>query len=223
MGILYVVATPIGNLKDLTFRALETLKNVDFIITEKKKVAKKLLFYYQIQKPLINYRQKEKILNLLKKGKNLAFITDAGTPNISDPGADLVSFLLKNILGIKIIPLPGPSALIAALSVSGISAHQFTFLGYPPSKKGRKKFFINLLSLAKPVVFYESSHRLTKTLNSLKEILGEDYFLIIAHELTKINEEIFRGSLKEAENYFSSPLKRKGEFVLILPFSNEKT
>jgi len=223
MGILYVVATPIGNLKDISFRALETLKKADFILTEDTQVAKKLLFHYQIQKPLISYHQhsslktKEKILNLLKEGKNLALITDAGTPVISDPGADLVSFLYKNLPETKTIAIPGPSALTAALSIAGILANQFTFLGYSPSKKGRQKFFQNLLGLMRPLVFYESPHRLIKTLQALEEIFKPAYPIIIAHELTKIHEEIFRGSLEEAKEYFSSPDKKRGEFVLILP------
>jgi 16S rRNA (cytidine1402-2'-O)-methyltransferase len=222
MGNLFVVATPIGNLKDITLRAIETLKSVDYILAEDTRVILKLLAYYGIHKPLISYHKYsgkkiyEKIYKLLIDGKNLALVSDAGTPLISDPGEKLIKFLLTQNKQIKIIPIPGPSALTAALSVSGANTQQFTFLGYPPHQKRRVKFFKELPAIKIwPVVLYESPHRLQKTLKNLIEVLGENFKIIICRELTKIYEEIWRGNIKEALNYFQDK-KIRGEFVLIL-------
>jgi 16S rRNA (cytidine1402-2'-O)-methyltransferase len=222
MGNLFVVATPIGNLKDITIRALETLKSVDYILAEDTRVALKLLSYYNIKKPLISYHKYsadfiyQKIYSLLLENKNIALVSDAGTPLISDPGERLIKFLLEKNKNIKIIPIPGASALIAALSVAGANAGQFVFLGYPPHQKGRKKFFEKIINFSIwPVVLYESPHRLEKTLKNLMEVLGENFKIIICRELTKIYEEIWRGNISEALNYFKNK-KVKGEFVLIL-------
>ncbi len=223
MGFLYIVATPIGHLKDITLRALEVLKEVDLILAEDTRVTKKLLNYYQIKKPLERYQdflsQKkwEKIKKELKKGKKIALVSDAGTPNIADPGFKLVSLVQKELKEVKVIPIPGASALIAALSVSGIKANQFTFLGYPPHKKRRKEFFEKIKNIEiRPLVIYEAPHRLQKTLKELSEIFGESYGVIIGHELTKFHEEIKKENLKEMINYFQGE-KLKGEFVIIIP------
>ena len=159
----------------------------------------------------------ENIKKELQAGKSLALVSDAGTPGISDPGIRLVSFVQKELPDVRIIAIPGPSALIAALSISGINADKFTFVGYPPHKKGRQKFFKALVEISiRPIIFYESVHRLEKTLIALGDLLGEDQEIIIARELTKIYEEIFRDSIGNAQNYFQGE-RKKGEFVLIIP------
>jgi 16S rRNA (cytidine1402-2'-O)-methyltransferase len=218
-GVLYVVATPLGNLEDITKRSEEILKNVDLVLAEDTRVTKKLLNHLKISKPLLRYDDYtppsfyEKIKEMLKSGKSIALLTDAGTPNISDPGYKLVKFLREN--GLKSIPLPGPSSLTAALSVSGINCRNFTFLGYPPHKKGRKNFFEEITKIKiRPVVLFESPHRLTKTLNDLKNIGVEK--IVIAKELTKIYEEIWEGNIEESLIYFQGE-KQKGEFVIIIP------
>lgn len=221
MGKLFVVATPIGNLEDITLRALKILKEVDFILAEDSRVIKKLLIKYQINKSIISYHEHsnlgvyEKIFNLLSNNKNLSLVSDSGTPLICDPGAKLINYLLEKNKNTKIIPIPGPSALITALSISDFHISQFTFLGYPPHKKGRNKFFKNIVQInIWPVVLYESPHRLLKTLKDLKDNF-EKLDLIICRELTKIYEEIWRGNINEAILYFSNK-KIQGEFVLIL-------
>jgi 16S rRNA (cytidine1402-2'-O)-methyltransferase len=223
MSILYIVATPIGNLKDITLRALEVLNEVDLILAEDTRLAKKLLSHYKIHKPIKRYDEniKEKIhpkiADYLLKDKKIALLSDAGTPVISDPGAKLIDYLLENVSSLKVVPIPGASALTAALSVAGIVVNEFTFVGYPPRKKKRQKFFNQLKEIKiKPVVLYESPHRLEKTLKDLIEVFGNDSKIIIARELTKIYEEIFRGTIKQAKLYFVGN-KVKGEFVVILP------
>jgi len=231
---LYIVSTPIGNLKDITLRAIEILKNVDVICAEDTRVTQKLLNHYNIKKPLFRCDAEkersvaEQIVSLLKDDKNVAFVTDAGTPSISDPGARLVSYVNSQLSSsvvnshsqwsnVRIIPVPGSSALIAALSVSGLNANQFTFLGYPPHKKGRKTFFADLKNIeTKPFVLYESPHRISKTLLNLEEIFGGEKEIIVCRELTKIHEEIFRGNIEKAKSYFQGE-HLKGEFVIIIP------
>lgn len=222
MGILYVVATPLGNLKDITFRALETLKEVDLILAEDTRVTKKLLSRYSIIKPVKRYDENvgpkvyEEIKERLQRGQRIALVSDAGTPAISDPGARLVSHVRDQLSDVKIIPIPGPAALTVALSVAGINADQFTFLGYPPHKKGRQKFFSELKEIKiRPVVLYESPHRLAKTLNNLAEVFGEDHEIFIGRELTKIYEEVYKNSIKDALRYFQGE-KQRGEFVIII-------
>ncbi len=223
MGILYIVATPIGNLKDITLRALEALKEVDLILAEDTRVTRKLLNHYNIKKPLKRYdehiagRVHGEIKKRLERGENIALVSDAGTPGISDPGSRLVRFIQGELPDAKIIPIPGPSALIVALSASGVSADKFVFLGYPPHKKGRQTFFKKLKTIeVRPVVFYESPHRLEKTLISLSEIFGEECGIVVARELTKIHEEIFKGSVLEAQSHFQGE-KKRGEFVIMIP------
>ena len=223
LGRFYTIATPIGNLKDITLRAIETLKEVDVIFAEDTRVTKKLLSHYEISKPLFSYHEHspqsvyEHALKLLNEGKNIALVTDAGTPGISDPGARLVSFVKSQMLNVKVVPIPGPSALIAALSVSGIYASEFTFLGYPPHKKGRQKFFNALKEIRVwPVVFYESTHRLQKTFEGLLAVMSGDNLIIVAKELTKLHEEIWSGPLKDASEHFRGE-RQKGEFIVIIP------
>lgn len=220
LGTLYIVATPIGNLSDITFRAIETFKGVDLIACEDTRKTKILLNHYSIKTPLVSYHQHSKlqkidfILNKLKDGKNLALVTDAGTPGISDPGNKLVEDALKE--KIKVVPIPGPSALSAIISVAGIDLQKFVFLGFPPHKKGRETFFKEVSSSNTPVIYYDSVHRIIKNLELL-ESLKLEAKIIIGRELTKIFEEIFRGNAKEAIEYFANnPEKVKGEFVIIV-------
>ncbi len=227
MSILYIVGTPIGNLKDITLRALEILKEVDFILTEDTRKTKILLDHYQIKKPLISYHQHSKlkkinfIVDLLKKEKNLALVSEAGTPGISDPGSFLINEVIKNLKDkVKIIPIPGPCALIAALSISGFPTDKFIFLGFPPNKRKRKKFFENLISAKYPVVFYESPYRILKTLDELKSafISRKDKKLpeiIVCRELTKKFETVYRGTIDEVIVQIKND-KILGEFVIIV-------
>ena len=223
LGTLYMVATPLGNLGDITLRALETLKSVDAIFAEDTRVTSKLLFHYKIQKPVFHYdehshsRASAKLMEMLKEGKHIALVTDAGTPGIADPGSRLVDVISRELPHAPIIPIPGASAVISLLSVSGVNTEQFTFLGYPPHKKGRKTFFEHLKEIETwPVVLYESPHRIEKALASIVETLGEERLLIVGRELTKVHEEIIRGTAKSALEYFKSADKQKGEFVITI-------
>lgn len=218
-GILYIVATPIGNLQDITLRALETLKQIDLIACEDTRVTKKLLMRYEIGKPMISFHQHsrlskfDKIIVELKSGKNIALVTDAGTPGISDPGNMLVAEAIKN--EIKIVPIPGASALGAIISVAGIDMQEFVFMGFPPHKKGRETFFKKVASAEYPVIYYESPHRLIKNLELLKSI-NLDKKIILGREITKMFEEIVRGSVSEVLLYFQENSgKIKGEFTII--------
>jgi len=217
MSVLYIIATPIGNLEDLSFRALRILKEVDLILCEDTRVTKKLLSHYQISKPTISYYQHSKllkskyILEELKKGKNLALVSDAGTPTISDPGAQLIDYLTNQLEDLKIIPIPGSSALITALSISGFSADKFVFLGFPPSKKKRKKFFQEVFDSKYTVVFYESCHRIIRTLEELDSTLQ----IVVCRELTKKFETTYRGTSEEIINQLKED-KIKGEFVVVI-------
>ncbi len=217
-GKLYIVATPIGNLNDITLRAIETIKSVDFILCEDTRVTKKLLDRYEIKKPTISYHQHsdfkktKEIISLLNEGKNLALVTDAGTPGISDPGNILISDLLKNKIT-KIIPIPGPSAIITALSVSGFPTDKFLFLGFPPHKNKRQKFFKDAVTYDFTVAFYESGHRIMKCLKELKEYLDPKKQLLVARELTKQFETIYRGTIDEIMERMK---EERGEFVVII-------
>ena len=222
MPTLFIVATPIGNLEDITLRALRILKEVDLILAEDTRVTQKLLRQYEIKKPVLRYdehvaeRTHARVVSELEKGKSIALVSDAGTPGISDPGVRLAAYVQEHAPEVSIVPIPGPSAITTALSVAGISANEFTFLGYPPHKKGRKTFFESVRNIEiRPVVLYESPHRLQKTFAGIAEAMGEDTKLVVAKELTKMYEEIWHGSLKEAAAYFQKE-KGKGEFVIIL-------
>ncbi len=219
--MLYIIATPIGNLKDITLRALEILKSVDLIACEDTRVTAKLLNEYKIKKPLISYHQHskvgklDKIVEKLKIGKKVALVTDAGTPGISDPGNILVAEAIKN--EIEVIAIPGVSALATIVSVAGIDMQRFIFLGFPPHKKGRQTFFENILKSKMPVIYYDSVHRVLKNLKLLQELGGNDKQIIMGRELTKMYEEIIRGNTEDILKYFADNTdKMKGEFVVIL-------
>jgi len=218
--MLYIVATPIGNLEDITFRALIILKEVNLIVCEDTRVTVKLLQKYEISKPLLSYhkhskiKRSDKIIKKLLNGKSVALVTDAGTPGISDPGNILVDEALKK--GIEVSPVPGPSAITTLISVSGLNMQKFVFLGFPPHKKGRQTFFQGIAESELPVIYYDSVHRVIKNLNLLKE-KKPNAQIVIGRELTKIYEEIIRGSVDYIIEYFSeNPQKLKGEFVVIV-------
>jgi 16S rRNA (cytidine1402-2'-O)-methyltransferase len=226
VGKLYIVGTPIGNLKDITLRALEVLEEVDFILCEDTRVTKKLLDHFGIEKPLISYHQHsklqktEEILDLLKEGKSLALVSDAGTPGIADPGNQLVKEVAEQLPEVSIAPIPGASAVAAIASVAGFSMDKFIFLGFPPVKKGRKKFFEQVAQSEYPVVFYESPYRIVKTLMELQSILDtkyqiQDTKLVVGRELTKKFETIYRGTTAEVLEQLGAG-EQRGEFVVIV-------
>ncbi len=226
VGKLYIVATPIGNLEDITLRALRILKEVDCILCEDTRTTGKLLYKYDIHTKTISYHahstnaKESVIIRMLKEGKNLALVSDAGTPCISDPGVMLVANV-RNELGdnVQVVPIPGPSALISALSASGISSAEFIFLGFLPHKKGRETLFKEIAASTKVIVFYESTHRILKTLSSLDSYIPNST-IVIAREITKQFEEFVRGRPNELLEYFiKNTTKQKGEFVVIVvPF-----
>jgi 16S rRNA (cytidine1402-2'-O)-methyltransferase len=218
-GTLYMVATPIGNLEDITLRALRVLKEVDLIAAEDTRHSRILLSAYNIKTPLISlheHNEKERsalIVSRIKGGMNVAYISDAGTPCISDPGSHLVSFALEN--KISVIPVPGPSALIAALSVCGFPADQFLFCGFlPPKEKKRRRFLESIQTEEKTMVFYESPSRIADMLQAVYNVLG-DRQIVIARELTKVFEEIKQGRISDILSQVSSG-NAKGEFTVIL-------
>ena len=222
-GILYVVATPIGNLGDMTHRAIETLKSVDLVLCEDTRVTRHLLDHYAIGTGTMSYHAQskiskhEKIIEMLREGKSLALVSDAGTPTISDPGVMLIEMIKKELSEVKIIAIPGASALTAALSISGIPSPQFTFYGFLPHKKGRETIFKEIAAGDRTSVFYESPHRIEKTLESLAKHLPETKKVVIARELTKIFEETVSGTATETLEYFKqNPDKVRGEFVVII-------
>jgi len=225
MAILYIVATPIGNLEDLSLRTLRILKEVDLILCEDTRVTKKLLDHYGIKTPFLSYHQHSRlkkinyILELLKDGKSLALVSDAGTPGISDPGNKLVKAITTSPgLVVKIVSIPGPSALTAAASISGFPMDKFLFLGFPPTKRKRKKFFEELINSKYPVIFYESPYRILKSLQEL-ELTSKTYNLgpkiVVCRELTKKFETIYRGKIDEVIKKIEKD-KVKGEFVVIV-------
>lgn len=222
-GTLYVVATPIGNLEDITFRAVRILKEVDYILCEDTRTTKILLDRYKIDTKTMSYNahategRESQIIRMLGEGKNLALVSDAGTPSISDPGVLLISNIYKELgRDARIVPIPGPSALITALSASGVSSATFTFLGFLPHKKGRNTIFELIKDSDDAIVFYESTHRILKTLESLKNMIG-DREVVLARELTKKFEEFLRGTPEELLKHLSTNKEsQKGEFVVIV-------
>ena len=223
-GKLFVVATPIGNLQDFTFRAVETLNSVHCIFAEDTRTSKKLINHYDIDTELYSYHdhssEKEiaRLLDILKDQKDVALISDAGTPTISDPGYSLIRECISE--GIDIVPIPGASALTAAISASGLPSDAFTFIGFLPTKKGRQKKISSLENLDTTLVLFESPHRLLKTLNQLKEMLGERP-IVVARELTKLYEEIIRGNFETAIKYFEAK-KIKGEIVIMIGKNDDR-
>ncbi len=219
-GALYIIATPIGNLEDISARALAALKSAETILCEDTRVTKKLLGRYAITAPMLSYHQHssrsrvESIIEKLRAGATLALVTDAGTPGISDPGGKLVSEITQALPDAGIIPIPGPSALMAALSVSGFAADSFVFLGFPPHKKGRETWFRQLTEEERVVVFYESVHRIGNALGRIAALAPERR-LVVARELTKKFESVYRGTAGEVlEQLLGDAVK--GEFVVVV-------
>lgn len=225
---LYIVGTPIGNLDDITFRALQTLKAADLIVCEDTRVSKKLLDHYQIKKELLSYHQHsgeariDRILSALRAGRQVAVLTDAGTPAIADPGGQLVAAVWRNLgRDCRIIPIPGPSALATALSVAGLPADRFVFFGFLPHKKGRLTMLKKIWLSEETAVFYESTYRLLKALEQLQTVaeampLGTPTRIItVCRELTKKFETVYRGSLAEIRQQIMADTA-KGEFVVVV-------
>ena len=223
---LFVVPTPIGNLDDITIRAIDTLKNSDLILSEDTRHAKKLLNHYKISTKVKSYhlnnehKKVNEYVKLMLNGKTISLITDAGTPCISDPGFLLVREAIKS--GIKITCLPGPTALIPALVLSGLSSETFIFEGFLPRKKGRKAKLKEISDNTITTIIYESPHRIIKTLSDLLDSLGADREISISREISKIYEETYRGSINDALNYFSAK-KIKGEFVICINKSKDQS
>ncbi|MBN1494278.1 16S rRNA (cytidine(1402)-2'-O)-methyltransferase [Candidatus Peregrinibacteria bacterium] len=222
---LYIVSTPIGNLEDITIRAINTLKAVDFIAAEDTRHSIILLNKYEIRKPLLSFHSHsggakiDKIIENLKQEKSCALITDAGTPGISDPAYSLIKAAIAE--NIRIIPVPGPAAFLAALVGTGLPMNEFIYMGFLPIKKGRQTLLNRLKDEEKTVIFYESPHRLQKTLVQLEEYLGPDRKIVVARELTKIHEEFIRGTVSEAREHFEKhPVK--GEITIVLSGSTLK-
>ena len=221
-GILYVVATPIGNLKDITLRALETLRDADRVVAEDTRVTKKLLERNKISTPLFPLHarstesQFEKVVAMVEGGQTIALVTDAGTPGISDPGERIVSMVRERCGEKAIVPIPGASAVTAALSVSGYPSDEFVFLGFLPHKKGRQKLLDEVALMKRTVVLYESPHRMAKLLGELA-LRMPDRHILIARELTKMFEEIAEGSVTDVRRRFENgDISGKGEFVVII-------
>lgn len=225
MAILYIVATPIGNLEDISLHALRILQEVDLILCEDTRVTRKLLDHYGIKTKTLSYHQHSKlkkinyILNLLKKGKNLALVSDAGTPGISDPGNKLIHFLISRpSLVVEIVSTPGPSAVTAAVAISGFPMDKFLFLGFPPAKRKRKKFFKKVIESEYSVIFYESPYRILKTLEELKleaQAFCREPKVVVCRELTKKFETVYRGKIGEVIEKIKKD-KIKGEFVVVV-------
>jgi len=222
-GTFSIIATPIGNLGDITLRALETLKQADVIACEDTRVTAKLLAKYEIKKPLVIFHAQsgklatERIVELLAGNKRVALVTDAGTPGISDPGNELVAQVRIRLPDVRIEAIPGVSALTAALSIAGAPTHEFLFLGFLPHKKGRMTLFKKIADSETAVVFYESPHRIQKALTSLAEVLPEKCTVTVARELTKIHESLVQGGAREvSQHYLEHPDQVRGEFVVMV-------
>lgn len=218
---LYIIATPIGNLEDISYRAVRILGEVDLIAAEDTRHSLKLLTHFGISKPLTSYFDHnqqfkgERILNALRRGKSVALISDAGTPCISDPGFQLVRDAVAE--NIPVVPLPGACAAVAALSASGLPTDNFTFAGFPPSRQGKRRTFLSGMgALPGTLVLYEAPHRLIQTLSDIREVLGERQ-VIVARELTKIYEEFIRGSASEVIAAVSQDIVRGEVVILIAP------
>lgn len=222
-GKLYLIPTPIGNMEDITLRAISTLKEVDVIFAEDTRITNILLTKHNINKKVYSChkyseeKNKEKIIKLLLEGKNIAIVTDRGTPLISDPGSVIVNYAIEN--NIDVISLPGPSALLPALNMSGLSNERFLFYGFLNTKEQKiKKELDSIKDLPYTIIFYESPHRLQKTLTIMKDSLGNRK-ISIAREISKLHEEIFRGTINEAINAYETV---KGEIVIILEGKKEQ-
>lgn len=218
-GILYIVATPIGNLSDISARALEVLAAVDLVLCEDTRVTANLLTRYNLKKETKSYHHHSTnavtsdIIELLRSGKTLACVSDAGTPGISDPGNMLVRKVRDELPECTVIPIPGASAVISALSISGFPTDKFLFLGFPPHKKGRKSFFEEVKNSEYTVAFYESSHRIKKAITELVGVLENTRQVVICRELTKKFETTYTGTIEEIQNM---DISEKGEFVVVV-------
>lgn len=222
MARLYLVATPIGNLEDITLRALRLLREVALIAAEDTRTTRRLLTHYGIATPLVSYNDHNKasripyLLSRLQAGDDVALVSEAGMPAISDPGVDLVQ--AATAAGVTVVPLPGPSAIIAALAASGLPTRHFVYLGFPPRRRGeRQRLFRALAEREETIVLFESPHRLRETLADLLATLG-DRPVAVCRELTKLYEEVFRGALSEALAHFQEP---RGEFTLVVAGNQE--
>lgn len=219
-GTLYVVGTPIGNLEDITFRAVRILGSVDLIAAEDTRHTGKLLQHFQITTPQLSYHDHNRnnrhpeLLGQLQQGKAIALVTDAGVPGISDPGYELVKACID--AGILVVPIPGPSAVITALSAAGLPTEQFVFEGFLPAKGQARGDRLELLATqTRTIIFYEAPHRLRSTLQDLGEALGQERQLVLARELTKLHEEFWRGSIAEAIVYYSKR-EPQGEYTVLV-------
>jgi len=222
-GTLYIVATPIGNLEDITLRAIAVLSSVDLIACEDTRVTMKLLGRYDIHKPLLSLHARSErgkagaVVKLLREGKSVAFVSDAGTPAVSDPGSALVSAVRTALPDAKVVAVPGASAAVAALSIAGVPASEFLFLGFLPHKKGRETLFREIAGSKRTAVFYESPHRIMKALQSLAEFLPPGRRVTVGRELTKHSEETVSGTAEEVKAAFAAnAARRRGEFVIIV-------
>lgn len=219
MGTLSIVATPIGNLGDMSPRAIDTLLAADLVLCEDTRVTRNLLTRFEIDTPTTSFHQHsddsayEEALSLLVDGRDLALVTDAGTPGISDPGGRLVEYIVESGHDIEIVAVPGPSAVAAALSISGFPADKFLFLGFPPHKKRRKRFFEDVAASPFTTAFYESPHRIKKAIADMAEVLDEDRQVCIVRELTKKFESTYRGTIGQI---VEMDVPEKGEFVVVI-------
>lgn len=224
MGTLYTIATPIGNLEDITLRAIRLLQEVNLILCEDTRVTKRLLGHYQVKTPCRPYHQHSSpqvvatILNDLEQGKQLALVSDAGTPTISDPGARLITQVIA--AGHTIVPIPGPSAVICALQAAGVDTSQFMFYGFLPHKKGRQTLLRQIAAAEHTVVFYESIHRLEKTMMALAD---SKKYIVVARELTKTFEEFIRGDAASVATIIRQHPTLKGECVVIVSLDRSET
>jgi len=216
--MLYIVSTPIGNLEDITLRAIRTLKEVDYIAAEDTRHTKILLNKYEIKTQMLSYHsyssenKEDKIIGLLKEGKDVALVTDAGTPGISDPAYTLIKKSIEE--DIRIVPIPGASSMLAALVTSGLPMDKFLYLGFLPLKKGRQTLLTSLKEEKRTIIIFEAPHRIQKTLSNLLEYLG-DREIAVCREITKLHEEILRANTTDLIQHFEAR-KPKGEFVLVV-------
>ncbi|MCY6489420.1 16S rRNA (cytidine(1402)-2'-O)-methyltransferase [Leptolyngbya sp. GGD] len=217
---LYIVGTPLGNLEDMTFRAIKTLQSVDLIAAEDTRHTGKLLQHFQIKTPQISYHDHNRhsrtaeLVDRLQQGTSIALVTDAGMPGISDPGYELVKACAES--GIPIVPIPGATAAMTALSASGLKSDRFAFEGFLPTKEQERRTHLETLIIdERSLIFYEAPHRIQKTLQDIATVLGEDRQIVLARELTKLHEEFWRGTVKAAIAHYTTT-EPKGEFTLIV-------
>lgn len=218
-GTLYVVATPIGNLEDITLRAVRVLSEVSAVACEDTRVTSKLMAHVKLQKSLVSLHEHSdapalaRLMDRLRKGESIAYVSDAGTPGVNDPGGKLVAAAFE--AGMKVEPVPGPSAVTAAISVCGFPMDEFTYVGFIPHKKGRETLFRQIAERETPTIFFESTHRIEKTLASLTKVLDPERRIFMGRELTKLHETLYRGTIDAVTKHLQAT-STKGEFVLII-------